>query len=187
MENINNVINEKIEGLCGTLKCCKYCDSDEKDIEKRCKKAVQTWFEVGKPNEKDAFGEIKKLNDYWIKKHGGVSEEFDGGNRWFMAMIIVLLGCALLSPKAAEESDNEHNCYKMKNCCCVPPEGAKSESGNGGNGNIVLTPAEFGRIINDTKHSTIDVFSLFLKERFAKITNYEPLCVAVDDIVNKMK
>lgn len=80
MENINNVINEKIEGLCGTLKCCKYCDSDEKDIEKRCKKAIQTWFEVSKPNEKDAFWEMKKLNNYWNKKHGDVSEKFDGYN-----------------------------------------------------------------------------------------------------------
>ena len=79
----------------------------------------------------------------------------------------------------------------MKNCCCVPPEEAKSESGNGGNnsenGNIVLTLAEFRRIINDTKHSAIDVFSLFLKERFAKMTNYETLCAAVDDITNRMK
>lgn len=104
----------------------------------------------------------------------------------------MLLVGTILSPKSADENENERNVknieYKMKNCCCAPEE---AESGNGGNdsknGNIVLTPAEFGRIINDTKRSTIDVFSLFLKERFAKITNYEPLCGAVDDIVNKMK
>ena len=79
----------------------------------------------------------------------------------------------------------------VKISICVPPEEAKSESGNGGNnsenGNIVLALAEFRRIINDTKHSAIDVFSLFLKERFANMTNYETLCAAVDDITNRMK
>lgn len=191
MKNINNANNEKIEGLCGTLKCCKYCDSDDKNIEKRCKKAVQKWFEVGKPNEKDALCEIKKLNDYWNRKHVDVPEEFDGENRWLMTIIMMLFAGTILSPKPAEESENEDNSYKMKNRCCVPPEETKSESGNGENNsenrNITLTPAELGRIINDTKHSTMDVFSLFLKERFAKITNYETLCAAVDDIVNRMK
>lgn len=142
MENINNVINEKIEGLCGTLKCCKYCDSEKGTVEDKCINAAVKWVFAEKPSTDEMADDIRK--------------------------------------RAA---------YKMKNCCCIPQEEAKSESGGNGskNGNIVLTSAEFERIINNTKHSAIESFSVFLKERFARTTGFESLCETVDDVMNGLK